>query len=534
MLTTYIVNDISLPIDASTEEAFSVSRKRLATASLFASDAVFSVYRRSIDARRRDNIKFVYSIMARGSFPSVADDRLRREGIVRFNSTEPSFHSGDEPLTSNIVVIGAGPAGLFAALMLAENGYRPIVIERGGSVAERNTAVERFKRTRVLDTDTNIQFGAGGAGTFSDGKLVTRVNDPLSNFVIKKFVEFGAPKEIEYQARPHIGTDYLSIVVDNMIERIRTLGGEVRYHTVFLDFEEKGDRIVSIRTSVGTIDTSAVILATGHSARDTYVMLLRRGVDLIPKPFSVGMRIEHLREDIDSALHGSFAGHPLLGHAEYNLSYGTKTRGVYTFCMCPGGEVVPATSEELGVVVNGMSRHSRSGRNSNSAVCCSIFTSDYGNTPIGAIEFQRRIERQAFKAGGSDYSAPITTFGDFVDGKYTTDPSRIIPTYLDSMSVRVASPYSYLPSFICDRIKDGILHFDKRIPGFADRGAVLTGAETRTSAPLRIIRSNESYAALRYNNLYPSGEGAGYAGGITSAAIDGIKTAIAVISRFKS
>lgn len=533
MTGTYVVNDISMPIDASFEEAFSVARKRLKSLSVSLTDAKFSVYRKSVDARNRENIKFVYSISVSGDFGNVDNDRLLRNKISKIDLETPEFHIGHEALNSNIVVVGAGPAGLFAALVLAEQGYRPIIIERGGSVSERTSAIEKFKKTRVLDVNSNIQFGAGGAGTFSDGKLITRVNDPYSAFVLKKFVEFGAPSEIIYEARPHIGTDYLSLVVENMIQRIIELGGRIMYHTEFLDFEFIADRIASVKTNKGLIDASAVVLAIGHSARDTYTTLLDRDIDIVAKSFSVGMRIEHLTRDIDNALYGAFAGHPKLGHAEYNLSYDTKNRGVYTFCMCPGGVVVPAASEVGGVVVNGMSEHGRDGRNSNSAVCCSIFTEDFGNTPFGAINFQREIERGAFGSAGGDYSAPITTFGDFLLDKYITEPTRVIPTYADTMSVSVRSPYSYLPAFVCDKLKNGILSFDRKIPGFASKDAVLTGAETRTSAPVRILRNPETRQSLKFNNLYPTGEGAGYAGGITSAAIDGIRTAISIISRYK-
>ena len=352
-------------------------------------------------------------------------------------------------------------------------------------------------------------------------------------YVLERLVEFGAPKEILYNARPHIGTDILSIVVENIIERIYTLGGEVRFHTMLTDIEESAGKITAVKTNKGRLPCSAVVLAVGHSARDTYDMLLSKGVDIIAKPFSVGMRIEHPVSVIDEGMYGNYAGHPSLGHAEYNLSYNTSERGVYTFCMCPGGEVVAATSEACGVVVNGMSKHSRNGNNSNSAVCCSIFKDDYGSTPNRAIEFQRNIEKLAFLAAGADYSAPITTLGDLFDGVFHSQPSLVLPSYMDGEGVKVVNPDKYLPSFVVDNIKRGIIDFDKKIHGFAMREAVLTGPETRTSAPIRIVRDNFTRLATGYINLYPCGEGAGYAGGITSAAIDGVKTAFSIIETYK-
>lgn len=528
-----VVNNIKLSTDASFQEAFSVAEARLKKASIKIKNPVYSVYRRSIDARKKDDIKFVYSILVRAEVENATERTLAIAGASEDKSEMPEVVFGNESLTERPVIVGSGPCGLFCALMLAENGYRPIVLERGGCVAERIKEIEKFKKTRVLNTDTNVQFGAGGAGTFSDGKLITRINDAMSSYVLKRFVEFGAPEEILYLAKPHIGTDVLCSVVDKMVERLEELGAEVRFRTKFIEADFSSQRIRSVTTSDGSLPAGALVLAVGHSARDTYEMLISRGLPVEAKNFSVGMRIEHLTSTIDEGMYGKSAGDKNLGHAEYALSHNTKERGVYTFCMCPGGEVVAAASEMGGVVVNGMSEHKRDGRNSNSAVVCSIFKEDVGNDPLSAIEFQRKIERGAFKAGGEDYSAPIITFGDFVSGKLTTEPTSVLPTYMDSKGVKLARPESYLPELVCSSIRNAIFDFDKKIHGFADKTAVLTGAETRTSAPLRILRNNDTRLALGFDNLYPAGEGAGYAGGITSAAIDGIRTALALMKKYK-
>ena len=530
-----LINDIKLPINASVEEAFSVARRKVRKAGLASSAVEYSVFRRSIDARHKPDIYFVYSIAVSGNFSSINSYDVIKYGISLCESSAmPSVTIGEVKIDASPVIVGSGPCGLFCALMLAEQGYKPVILERGGSVADRHKAINTFNTLYTLDTDTNIQFGAGGAGTFSDGKLVTRINDPLTSYVLDRFVEFGAPGEIKYIAKPHVGTDILCDVVDNIIQRICSLGGSIHYHTKFIAPIEKNGCVYAVKTDKGELPCGALVLAIGHSARDTYTNLIEKNFSVEAKSFSVGMRIEHLAEDIDKSMYGDQAGNSVLGHAEYTLSHDTKNRGVYTFCMCPGGVVVGAASEEGGVVVNGMSYNSRSEKNSNSAVVASVFKDDYGATPMAAIEFQRKIEMAAFAAGGGNYCAPIITLGDFMSGVCKTSPSRILPSYMGGNNVKLANPDSYLPQFVCNSIKGALIAFDKKIAGFAASDAVLTGPETRTSSPVRILRNNDTRLALGYQNIYPSGEGAGYAGGITSAAIDGIKTAMALMKTFRS
>ncbi|MBP3437077.1 MAG: NAD(P)/FAD-dependent oxidoreductase [Clostridia bacterium] len=523
-----LINGISLPLSATEEDAFQEARRRLRGVHLLSSARELSLYRRSVDARKKKDIRLVYGVAVTLLLP---DSFKKPLPFPVLEQQAPEAVYGEEPLSAPPVVVGSGPCGLFCALLLAEHGYRPVLLERGGSVEERKKAVSAFAQTRLLDTECNIQFGAGGAGTFSDGKLVTRVNDSLCRFVLETFVSYGAPSDILTSAKPHIGTDILCVIVERMLEKIEKCGGRVLYHTKMTGIRKVGSRAVAVETNHGEIPLGALVLATGHSARDTYQMLMQSGFSIEPKPFSVGFRIEHKQEDIDKALYGDFAGHPKLAHAEYALSHNTKERGVYTFCMCPGGEVVAGSSEEGGVVVNGMSNRARDGENANSAVLCSVFPEDYGQTPQGAIAFARGIEQAAFAAGGGDYSVPLSTVGDFLSGKIGTEPERIRPTYMGGNAFGLARPEAYLPAFVCEALRNGLLDFDNKIDGFAISDAVLSGAETRTSAPLRLLRTAER-TALGFANIYPAGEGAGYAGGITSAAIDGVRTALSLMKTF--
>ncbi len=478
------------------------------------------ISKKSIDARRE--LSFVYTVTAEIDLPKR---RVNDPQIREYTAAELELLRGTEKLEHRPVIVGFGPAGIFAGLLLAENGYAPIILERGADVEERTAAVEKFIKLGILDTSTNIQFGAGGAGTFSDGKLTTRINDPLIAYVLKKLHELGAPEDILYKAKPHIGTDILRQVVANADLRIRELGGEIRYKTAAKNI---GDGKLTAGGDVIPFDV--LILATGHSARDTYSELMNAGFAVEPKPFSVGVRAEHLQSDIDTAMFGVHAGDPYLGHAEYQLSYRRGERGCYTFCMCPGGTVVPSASEEYGVVTNGMSTRARDGRNANAAVCVSVLPGDYGEDPRAAIEFQRNLERQAYTLGGGGYVAAMQTVGDLLEGKSGTEYSKIVPTYRDG-NVKPADLTRIFPSFVTEMLKEGIADFGRKIKGYDEGCVPLTGVETRTSAPIRILRG-EDLVAIGKKGIYPCGEGAGYAGGIVSAAVDGIRVARKIIEKY--
>ena len=527
-MTRILINNIKIGLDDDEALAIVRAKKYLNKNRVEISNFDFSIYKKSIDARDKNNILFVYSVLAE-SEQNISVKSIPHVKIL--DSQDLNIQYGNEPLMSRPLVVGMGPAGMFCALLLAENGYRPIIIDRGDCVADRTKALEQFVLTGKLDTESNVQFGAGGAGTFSDGKLTTRINDERCDYVLSRFVEFGAPAEILTKSKPHIGTDILTSVVDNILNRIEELGGTVVYRCRMDNISINSDG-VTVHTTKGNFSTSSLVLALGHSARDTYKMLLNHNFVIEPKPFSIGVRVEHLQEDINVALYGKFAGHPKLSVGEYNLSDTNGKRGVYTFCMCPGGEVVPATSEEFGVCVNGMSKFARDGKNANCAVNVSINTDDYGNDPYKAIEFQENLEREAYKFGGGDYYAPIQLMGDFLEDKVSSAPSRIMPTYANGSRVTVTNLNNLLPTFVSSRLQEGFRVFDKRLKGFAVSDAVITGVETRTSAPLRIMR-NENLSAISNKFVYPCGEGAGYAGGIMSSAVDGIKVALEIMKKYK-
>jgi uncharacterized FAD-dependent dehydrogenase len=431
------------------------------------------------------------------------------------------------------VVVGFGPAGMFAGLILAQAGAKPIIIEQGYDVDRRAKDIENFIKTRKLNTSSNIQFGEGGAGTFSDGKLTTGTKDIRARKVLLEFYKHGAPEEILYSGKPHIGTDKLRTVVKNIRNEIINLGGEVHFGTKLTKLKYKNNSICGVVAVKDgnkiVIETDNVILAIGHSSRDTFEMLYNSDVFMEQKAFSVGARIEHLREDIDRSQYGDFAGNERLGSAPYKLNVHLKNgRGVYTFCMCPGGEVVPATSEENMVCTNGMSEFSRDKVNSNGALLVGVNPEDFGSShPLAGIEFQRKIERKAFEVGGENYNAPVQRVGDFLNNKKSTAFGSVVPSY--KPDVTFCNLDDVLPEFVTSSMKEAILLMDKRLKGFANPEAVLTGAETRSSSPVRIVR-DDSLQSVSIKGLYPCGEGAGYAGGIVSAGVDGIKCAEKIIS----
>lgn len=534
MPAEYLMDGISIRIGEGQEEILRQAGERMKRAGVSPRTLHLRLFKRSVDARKKDDIRFVCTVLIGADAP-IPERMCAKAGIRPLVTATLGEPAGTEPLQAPPLVIGMGPAGLFAAYLLAKNGYRPLIVDRGEPVDKRVASVERFRADGVLDPESNIQFGAGGAGTFSDGKLVTRIHDPRCRFVLETLHTFGAPDGILTLAKPHIGTDILRVVVNRMLSEIERLGGSVRYRTRVTDLRETTDGCVAAKTVDGEILCGAAVLAIGHSARDTYGTLIDRGYAIEAKPISVGVRAEHLQQDIDRALYGDFAGHPDLGHAEYALSDTRRERGVYTFCMCPGGEVVAAASEPGGLVVNGMSNHARNGKNANAAVAVSVGCRDYepvdGSLAKGAIAYQRRIERAAFRAGGGDFSAPVMTVGDFLGGKRGTEPTDIQPSYRGG-KIRLADFTDIFPHEIIESLRYAFSSFGRKLEGYDKPTAVLTAAETRTSAPVRILRDPEGLFAVGHDRIYPCGEGAGYAGGITSAGVDGVRTAQAIMDRF--
>ena len=521
-----ILSNIKCRVGAAEAEIISLARKALGLSNGDVAEA--GIYKISLDARDRGDIHSVCSAMLVLKDPEREKRLEGRRNVRRFEDVSPEIKISSEKRPGRVVTAGFGPAGMFASLILAEQGYRPIVLERGAEVDERTAAVESFWKGGDLDETSNVQFGEGGAGTFSDGKLTTRIGDPLCRYVLKRLVEMGAPREILFQAKPHIGTDRLRVVVKNIRKKIISLGGEIRFKSRLDGINLEGGAVKSVSAAGVQTETSALILAVGHSARDTFELLLDSGILIEPKPFSVGARIEHLQRDVDISLYGRESGEAGLPKGEYQLSHRLPDgRAVYTFCMCPGGEVVAAASERGGTVTNGMSRYSRDGRNANSALVVSVSPADYPSGALGGVEFAQKIERRAFCKSNGFY-APSLTVGEFLGGPKPPSLS-VMPTYRPGTLDRDFS--GILPDFVTGAMREGIRAFSRSMSCFKDPGALLTGPETRTSSPVRITRG-ENGCALGTENLYPCGEGAGYAGGIMSAAVDGIKTALRVMESF--
>ena len=430
-----------------------------------------------------------------------------------------------------IIIVGAGPAGLFAALTLVNNGFRPIIIEQGKSVDQRKQDIENFQKTGILNTSSNVQFGEGGAGTFSDGKLTTGINNPFCKLVLKEFVKFGAPEEILYLSKPHIGTDNLINIIKNMREYIISKGGTFLFNTKVIYFDIKDNKIRGVLTydkSEKFIEADIVILAIGHSSRDTFKKIYEKGFEIEKKNFSVGVRIEHLQEDINKAQYGTITKLKL-PPAEYKLAYHSPNgRSCYTFCMCPGGYIMASSSDENTIVTNGMSNFLRDNINANSALLVNVTPDDFkDSSPLAGMYFQQDLEEKAFKLGGSNYYAPIQRVQDFLENKTSTYIGKVKPTYLPG--VTLSNLNDILPDFVSTTLKEGIKYFDSKLHGFANPDSLLTGLETRSSSPIRILRNELLQSNIQ--GVYPCGEGAGYAGGIMSAAVDGIKCAYLIRGR---
>ena len=525
------INNIKLPLDYTDETIKSRVCKELRIN--VNSVENISIFKRSIDARKKNDVHFTATVDVELNCNENSVVSKSKSNKVNIAKPYEYIIPQEKKLNQRPVIVGFGPAGMFCGLILAKAGAKPIIIEQGADADTRVKDIEKFYKTGILNTVSNIQFGEGGAGTFSDGKLNTGISDVRARNVLVEFVNNGAPDEILYNAKPHIGTDYLRKVVKNIRKEIISLGGEVKFNTKFIDYKTKNNSICTV-TVVNNdckeiIETDSLVLAIGHSSRDTVEFLYNSNILMEQKSFSVGARIEHLREKIDKSQHGDFYNIKRLGSAPYKLStHLDNGRGVYTFCMCPGGEVVAAASEKNMVCTNGMSEFARSKVNSNSALLVSVNPDDFKSEhPLAGIEFQRKIERKAFEIGGGEYVAPVQRVGDLLNNVKTKSFGSVIPSY--SRGTAFEKMDDVLPDFVVNSFRTALSQLDRKLKGFADFDAVLTAPETRSSSPVRILR-NDNLQSVSVKGLYPCGEGAGYAGGIVSAAVDGIKCAEKILA----
>jgi uncharacterized FAD-dependent dehydrogenase len=514
------VSGVNVPWNTNDEDLINAALKKAGIKKAECKSAL--IFKVSVDARKRDNIKKVASVVA-DLHDKRIEDKLTDKGFKRFSEDSYAPSLPRNIADKKIIIAGFGPAGMFAGLLLSENGYNPVIIERGGEMAERVAAVKSFWEDGILHPESNVQFGEGGAGTFSDGKLTTRINDSRVRYIIETLVKYGAPPEILRAAKPHIGTDRLREVVTNIRKAIIKNGGEVRFNSKLTGIKENAGQIKSVIVNDEyELCCDALIAAIGHSAHDTVKMLLLSGADIMGKPFSVGVRVEHSQEALEESLYGvgrhKYMNLPV---GEYQLSRHFNNHTVYSFCMCPGGVVVPSSSDAETIVTNGMSYYARDGKNANSAICVSVSPEDFGNNPFDGTAFIKRIEAAAFRKD-KPYLAPATSVKGFLSGKASLSGLSVNPTY--SLGLYESDFCGIFPDFVIENLRSGISAFTKQLSVFGDGGAVLTAPETRTSSPVRILRGY-AFTANGISNLYPCGEGAGYAGGIVSAAADGIKCA---------